>query len=137
MDISKIFLIFGISLLIYFAFLFLGFFLKEKNLKAQNLKKEEQIINATVIYYFLNIFISFWIYFMEIKFDLINNEEYLKFNKNINAMKEIKNEQLGWLEITYLSNKLRICRGDKGTLFVLRKIKSPTLFNNFKEFIKI
>ena len=41
MDISKIILIFGISLLIYFAFLFLGFFLKNKNLKAQNLKKEE------------------------------------------------------------------------------------------------
>ena len=56
--------------------------------------------------------------------------------KNIKAMKEINNEQLGWLEITYLSNRIRICRGDKGTLFVLRKIKSPTLFNNFKEFIK-
>ena len=41
MDISKIVLIFGISLLIYFGFLFLGFFLKNKNLKAQNLKKEE------------------------------------------------------------------------------------------------
>ena len=41
MDISKIVLIFGISLLIYSAFLFLGFFLKNKNLKAQNLKKEE------------------------------------------------------------------------------------------------
>ena len=57
--------------------------------------------------------------------------------KNIKAIKEINNEQLGWLEITYLSNNLRICRGDKGTLFVLRKINSPTLFNNFKEFIKI
>ena len=57
--------------------------------------------------------------------------------KNINAMKEINNEQLGWLEITYLGNKLRICRGDKGTLFVLRKINSPSLFKNFKEFIKI
>ena len=57
--------------------------------------------------------------------------------KNIKAMKEINNEQLGWLEITFLSNRLRICRGDKGTLFVLRKIKSPTLFKNFKEFIKI
>ena len=81
MDISKIVLIFGISLLIYFAFLFLGFFLKDKNLKAQNLKKEEQIINATKIYYFLNIFISFWIYFMEINFNPINNKGYLKFNK--------------------------------------------------------
>ncbi|WP_288246701.1 PAP/fibrillin family protein [uncultured Prochlorococcus sp.] len=57
--------------------------------------------------------------------------------KNIKAMKEINNEQLGWLEITYISSNLRICRGDKGTLFVLRKINSPTLFNNFKEFIKI
>ena len=74
MDISKIVLIFGISLLIYFAFLFLGFFLKNKNLKAQNLKKEEQIIYAKKIYCFLNIFISFWIYFMEIKFDPNNNK---------------------------------------------------------------
>ena len=52
--------------------------------------------------------------------------------KNVKAMKEINNEQLGWLEITYLSNKLRICRGDKGNLFVLRKINSMTLFKNFK-----
>ena len=57
--------------------------------------------------------------------------------KNIKAMQEINNEQLGWLEITYLSNKLRICRGDKGTLFVLRKINSTTLFKNFQEFIKV
>ena len=57
--------------------------------------------------------------------------------KNIKAMQKINNEQLGWLDITYLSNNLRICRGDKGTLFVLRKINSPTLFNNFNEFIKI
>ncbi len=83
MDISKIVLIFAISLLIYFAFLFLGFFLKNKNIKAQNLKKEEQIINSTKIYYFGNIFISFWIYFMEIKFDHNNNKEYLKFNKTV------------------------------------------------------
>ena len=83
MDVSKIVLIFGISLLIYFTFLFLGFFLKNKNLEAQNLKKEEQIINAKKIYYLLNIFISFWIYFMEIKFDSNNNKEYLKFNKTV------------------------------------------------------
>ena len=83
MDISKIVLIFSISLLIYFAFLFLGFFLKNKNLKAQNLKKEEQIINATKIQYSLNIFISFWIYFMEINFDPNNNKGYLKLNKEV------------------------------------------------------
>ncbi len=44
---------------------------------------------------------------------VINAEE-----KNIKTMKEINIEQLRWLEITYLSNKHRICRGDKGTLFV-------------------
>ena len=86
MDISKIVLIFGISLLIYFAFLFLGFFFKGKNLKAQNLKKEEQIINAKKIYYFLNIFISFWIYFMEKKFDPNNNKGYLKCNKTVDSI---------------------------------------------------
>ena len=83
MDISKIVLIFGISLLIYFAFLFLGFFLKNKNLKAQNLKKEEQIINAKKIYNFLNIFVSFWIYFMEIEFDPNNNKGYWKLRKTV------------------------------------------------------
>jgi hypothetical protein len=41
MDSAKLILIFGISLLIYSAFLFLGFILKNKNLEAQNLKKEE------------------------------------------------------------------------------------------------
>ena len=41
MDISNIVLIFSAGLLIYFAFLFLGFVLKNKNLKAQNLKKDE------------------------------------------------------------------------------------------------
>ncbi len=83
MDISKIILIFGTSLLIYFVFLFLGFFLKNKNLKAQNLKEEEQIINATGIYSFLNIFISFWIYLVEIKYDPNNNKGYWKLNKAV------------------------------------------------------
>ena len=83
MDISKIVLIFGVSLLIYFAFLFLGFSLKSKNIKAQNLKNEEQTINATKIYYYLNFFISFWIYFIEIKFDPHNNKGYLVFHKTV------------------------------------------------------
>ena len=89
MDFSKIVLIFGISLLIYFAFLFLGFFLKDKNLKAQNLKKEEQIINAKKIYQLIKTFISFWIYFMEIKFDPNNNKKYLKFNKAVAVYEKI------------------------------------------------
>ena len=83
MDSTKLILIFGTSLLIYFAFMFLGFFLKNKNLKAQNLKKEEQIINSTKFNIFLYVFISFWIYFMEIKFDPNNNQEYLKFHKTV------------------------------------------------------
>ena len=40
MDSTKLILIFSISLLIYFAFMFLGFSLKNKNLRAQNLKKD-------------------------------------------------------------------------------------------------
>ena len=51
-------------------------------------------------------------------------------------MNNIINEQKGWLEITYLSNRLRICGGDKGILFVLIKINSPSMFRNFKQFIK-
>ena len=56
--------------------------------------------------------------------------------KNIKAMKEINNEQLGWLEITYLSNNLRICRGDKGTLFTLVRKNNEELFIKFEEFMK-
>ena len=56
--------------------------------------------------------------------------------KKIKAIKKISNEQKGWLEITYLSKRLRICRGDKGTLFILRKINRTTLFNKFKEFFE-
>ncbi len=41
MDSTKLFLIFGISLFIYFAFLLLGFILRNKNLEAQNLKQDE------------------------------------------------------------------------------------------------
>ena len=55
--------------------------------------------------------------------------------KKINALAEIKKEQKGWLKITFLNNDLRICRGDKGTLFVLRKIKNQTLFEKFQNFI--
>ena len=55
--------------------------------------------------------------------------------RKINALTKIKKEQKGWLEITFLSKNLRICRGDKGTLFILRKIKDDTLFERFQEFI--
>ena len=56
--------------------------------------------------------------------------------KKIKALTKIKKEQKGWLEITFLNKDLRICRGDKGTLFVLRKIKDEILFKRFQEFIK-
>ena len=54
----------------------------------------------------------------------------------INALTKIKKEQKGWLEITYLSQDLRICRGDKGTLFILRRINDKMLFDRFQEFIE-
>ena len=54
----------------------------------------------------------------------------------VNALTKIKKEQKGWLEITFLSKNLRICRGDKGTLFILRRIKDNILFERFQEFIE-
>ena len=56
------------------------------------------------------------------------------FNK-VKALAEIKKEQKGWLDITYLSKELRICRGDKGTLFVLKKRSDERLFKRFQGFI--
>ena len=58
----------------------------------------------------------------------------LGFNK-LKALFKIKKEQKGWLDITYLSNNVRICRGDKGTLFVLRKRYDEKIFKRFEEFI--
>ena len=55
----------------------------------------------------------------------------------LKALAQIKKEQKGWLDITYLSNNLRICRGDKGTLFVLRRIINERLFNRFEEFMNL
>ena len=55
--------------------------------------------------------------------------------RKINALTKINKEQKGWLEITFLSKNLRICRGDKGTLFILRRIKENILFEKFQKFI--
>tara|TARA_B100000945_G_scaffold53076_1_gene38460 strand:- start:415 stop:540 length:126 start_codon:yes stop_codon:yes gene_type:complete len=41
MDNTKLILIISMGLIIYFVFMFLGFFLKNKNIKAQNLTKDE------------------------------------------------------------------------------------------------
>tara|TARA_B100001115_G_scaffold142699_1_gene110447 strand:+ start:178 stop:720 length:543 start_codon:yes stop_codon:yes gene_type:complete len=54
----------------------------------------------------------------------------------LEALAQIKKEQKGWLDITYLSKNLRICRGDKGTIFVLRRIYNKKLFEKFEKFIK-
>ena len=51
------------------------------------------------------------------------------------ALVKINKEQKGWLEISFLNKELRVCRGDKGTLFVLRKINDEILFDRFQEFI--
>jgi len=56
--------------------------------------------------------------------------------RKIKALTKIRKEQRGWLEITFLNKDLRICRGDKGTLFILRKIKNEILFERFQEFIR-
>ena len=54
----------------------------------------------------------------------------------LKAFAQIKKEQKGWLDITYLSDNLRICRGDKGTLFTLVKRNNEKLFTKFEEFMK-
>ena len=54
----------------------------------------------------------------------------------LEALAQIKKEQKGWLDITYLSKNLRICRGDKGTLFALVRRNNEKLFTNFEEFMK-
>ena len=56
--------------------------------------------------------------------------------KKLKALARIKRDQKGWLDITYLSKNLRICRGDKGTLFILIRRNNEKLFTNFEEFMK-
>ncbi|WP_269613166.1 PAP/fibrillin family protein [Prochlorococcus marinus] len=41
--------------------------------------------------------------------------------KNIGLFSEIKKTQKGWLDTTVLTNKLRVCKGYKGTTFALLK----------------
>ena len=56
--------------------------------------------------------------------------------KKLKALARIKRDQKGWLDITYLSKNLRICRGDKGTLFILIRRNNERLFTKFEEFMK-
>ena len=50
----------------------------------------------------------------------------------IKALTQIKKEQKGWLDITYLSKNLRICRGDKGTKFILVRRNNEKIKLYFK-----
>lgn len=43
------------------------------------------------------------------------------FGKNMVLLSEIKKTQTGWLDTTVLTDKLRVCRGYKGTTFALLK----------------
>ena len=53
----------------------------------------------------------------------------------LKTLASIKREQKGWLDISYVSNSLRICRGDKGTLFALVRRNNEKLFTKYEEFI--
>ena len=53
----------------------------------------------------------------------------------LKALAPIKREQKGWLDTTYLSKNLRICRGDKGTLFILVRRNNEKLFTKYEMFI--
>ncbi len=57
-------------------------------------------------------------------------------SRKLKALAQIKKEQKGWLDITYLSKNLRICRGDKGTLFTLVRRNDEKLLTNFEKFMK-
>ena len=51
--------------------------------------------------------------------------------KNLGFFSEIKKSQKGWLDTTVLTNKLRVCRGYKGTTFALLKRDDLSIANFF------
>ncbi len=58
------------------------------------------------------------------------------FVKNLFFFSEIKKTQKGWLDTTLLTNKLRVCRGYKGTTFALLKrddLSIAEFFNTFHD----
>ena len=52
-------------------------------------------------------------------------------DKNICFSLKIKKSQKGWLDTTVLTNKLRVCRGYKGTTFALLKIHDLSIADFF------
>ena len=57
------------------------------------------------------------------------------FDKKIQMMAKIRKEQKGWLDITYLNENIRICKGDKGTTFALLKRNNNILLDKFKTYM--
>ena len=53
------------------------------------------------------------------------------FGKSMVFLSEIKKTQTGWLDTTVLTDKLRICRGYKGTTFALLKREDLLLADFF------
>ena len=53
------------------------------------------------------------------------------FGKNMIFLSEIKETQTGWLDTTVLTDKLRVCRGYKGTTFALLKREDLLLADFF------
>ena len=51
--------------------------------------------------------------------------------KDMGFFSEIKETQKGWLDTTVLTNKLRVCRGYKGTIFALLKRDDLPISNFF------
>ena len=53
--------------------------------------------------------------------------------KNICFLSEIKKPQKGWLDTTVLTNRLRVCRGYKGTTFALLKRDDLSIADFFNQ----
>ena len=53
------------------------------------------------------------------------------FGKSMVFLSEIKKSQTGWLDTTVLTDKLRVCRGYKGTTFALLKREDLLLADFF------
>ena len=56
------------------------------------------------------------------------------FGRNMVFLSEIKKTQTGWLDTTVLTDKLRVCRGYKGTTFALLKREDLLIADFFNPF---
>tara|TARA_B100000965_G_scaffold6398_1_gene4975 strand:- start:663 stop:1202 length:540 start_codon:yes stop_codon:yes gene_type:complete len=70
---------------------------------------------------------------IDVTFEKIGIKGPQLLGKAIGLSSEIKKTQKGWLDTSVLSNKLRVCKGYKGTTFALLKREDLSLddfFNN-------